>query len=279
MHQLTCSVVLYNNNINVICKTIESVLKSHLSIKLFLIDNSETDDLKKMACNGTIEYVFNNNNIGFGNAHNIALQKAANFAPYHLVLNPDIEFPQGVLEEIFQFMEKHKAIGQLMPKVFYENGELQKLCHLIPTPLDLIGRRFFQNQEWTQKLNKRYELENFDYSHCAIIPNLSGCFMFLRRAVLQKVGEFDKRFFMYMEDVDLTRRMHVVSETLYYPYVCISHKYEKESYSNPVLMRYHINSAIKYFNKWGWLQDKERKIINEKTLHQLKLHYKSNILI
>jgi len=279
MHQLTCSIVLYNNNINDICKTIESVLKSHLNIKLFLIDNSEIDDLKKLASNGTIEYVFNNNNIGFGNAHNIALQKAYELAPYHLVLNPDIEFPQGVLEEVFQFMEKHKAIGQLMPKVFYENGELQKLCHLIPTPLDLIGRRFFQNQEWTQKLNKRYELENFDYCHCANIPNLSGCFMFLRKAVLQKVGDFDKRYFMYMEDVDLTRRMHTVCETLYYPYVWISHKYEKESYSNPVLMRYHINSAIKYFNKWGWLQDKGRKIINEKTLHALKLQYKSNILI
>jgi GT2 family glycosyltransferase len=269
MYQLTCSIVLYNNNITFLIKTIESVLQSRLSIKLFLVDNSETNDFKKLAKNGTIEYFFNNSNIGFGNAHNIALQKAAGLAPYHLVLNPDIEFSQGVLEEIFHFMQNHKNIGQLMPKVFYESGELQKLCHLIPTPFDLIGRRFFQNQKWPQKLNKKYELEDFDYNHCANIPNLSGCFMFLRTSILQKVGDFDKRFFMYMEDVDFTRRMHVVSETLYYPYVGIFHKYEKESYSNPQLLKYHIRSAVKYFNKWGWIFDKERKRINEATLRRL----------
>jgi GT2 family glycosyltransferase len=81
MYQLTCSIVLYNNNITFLIKTIESVLQSRLSIKLFLVDNSETNDFKKLAKNGTIEYFFNNSNIGFGNAHNIALQKAAGLAP------------------------------------------------------------------------------------------------------------------------------------------------------------------------------------------------------
>lgn len=271
MLQLTCSIVLYNTKPTVLTKVIESVLQSKLNIKLYLIDNSVTDDLRKFACKGTTEYIFNNYNLGFGNAHNIALQKAMELAPYHLVLNPDIEFEEGVLEEIFQFMQKHKAIGQLMPKVFYESGELQKLCHLIPAPFDLISRRFFQNHAWTKKLNDRYELKNFDYSQCANIPNLSGCFMFLRTEALKKVGGFDKRFFMYMEDVDFTRRMHKIGETLYYPYACILHKFEKESYSNPQLLKYHINSARKYFNKWGWFLDKERDHINKAVLYRLKL--------
>lgn len=276
MYQLTCSIVLYNNNINVLKKAIESVLQSKLNIKLYLIDNSPTDDLKLLADNSSTEYIFNNSNLGFGNAHNIILQKKAEQAHYHLVLNPDIEFKGGVLEDIYRFAEGHKNVGQLLPKVFYETGELQKLCHLLPTPFDLISRRFFQNHEWTKKLNDRYELKDFDYTQCANIPNLSGCFMFLRTSAQKKAGLFDKRFFMYMEDIDLSRRMHTICETLYYPYVSITHKFEKESYTNPVLMRYHINSAIKYFNKWGWIFDSERKKINDKTLERLNLKQGNN---
>jgi GT2 family glycosyltransferase len=190
---------------------------------------------------------------------------------YHLVLNPDIEFEEGVLEDIYRFMEKHKAPGQLMPKVFYENGEIQKLCHLLPTPFDLIGRRFFNDWQWTKRLNDRYELMGFEYSQSANIPNLSGCFMFLRTSLLKKIGYFDERYFMYMEDIDFSRRMHTIAETLYYPYVNIVHKFEKESYTNPVLMKHHIRSAIKYFNKWGWFFDPQRKVMNEQTLKRLNL--------
>ena len=271
MHQLTCSIVLYNTNVPVIKKALESVLQSKLNIKLFLIDNSATDDLKKLAGPSEIQYVFNNKNTGFGRAHNIAINMAEGLAPYHLILNPDVEFEQGTLENVFDFMQKNESVGQLMPKIFYDDGSLQKLCHLIPTPFDLISRRFFQKTKWPQKNNDRYELKGFNYNTCANIPNLSGCFMFIRSGLLHKIGGFDNRFFMYMEDVDLSRRMHAISQTLFYPEVSIYHKYEKESYSNPVLLRYHIKSAIKYFNKWGWVFDEERNKINDETIQRLNL--------
>ena len=271
MYQLTCSIVLYENNPEVLKKAIESVLQSRLNIKLFLIDNSGTDQLKNLAFSNAVDYTFNNKNIGFGNAHNTALEKARANAPYHLILNPDIEFHEDVLENIYNFMEKHKDVGQLMPKVFYDNGNLQKLCHLIPAPVNLVSRRFFENYHFSKKINDRYELEGFNYNTCANIPNLSGCFMFMRNSVLEKVGGFDTRFFMYMEDIDLTRRMHKVSQTLFYPEVSIYHKYEKGSYSNSKLLKHHINSAIKYFNKWGWFFDEERSRVNNETLHRLNL--------
>jgi GT2 family glycosyltransferase len=208
-------------------------------------------------------------NLGFGRAHNIALRDSMHHSKYHLVLNPDIKFERGVLEEIFRFMEANKDVGQLMPKVFYENGELQKLCHLLPTPVNLIGRRFFENMRWSKKLNDKYELKGFHYDKCVNIPNLSGCFMFLRCEALKTTGSFDERFFMYMEDVDLTRRMHASYKTLFYPHVCITHGFEKESYNNSQVLRHHINSAIKYFNKWGWLYDNEREKFNRQLLREL----------
>lgn len=267
---LTASIVLYNNAATDISAAISSVLNNALVSKLYLIDNSETDALKQLTADKRIKYIFNNKNLGFGNAHNIAIAKSSEASLYHLILNPDVKFASGVIEEVFSFMEKHKNIGQLMPNVYYENGERQKLCNLLPTPADLLGRRFFPGMQWAKNKNERYELKDFGYKKCANIPNLSGCFMFMRNEALKKTGGFDKRFFMYMEDVDLTRRMHKIAETIFYPYTSIIHGYEKESYSNPVLLKHHIYSAIKYFNKWGWLIDKQRTAINNKTLAALR---------
>lgn len=94
--------------------------------------------------------------------------------------------------------------------------------------------------------------------------------MFLRTNILKKVGLFDEKFFMYLEDTDLTRRIHKVAKTIYFPYVHIYHEYGKGSYKNFKLLYYHIDSAIKYFNKWGWFFDKERDFINKTTLKKLK---------
>jgi glycosyltransferase involved in cell wall biosynthesis/GT2 family glycosyltransferase len=269
MHQLTCSIVLYNNEVALVQKAIDSVLQTRLPLKLYLIDNSQTDNLKTLASHPSVSYIFNNKNLGFGKAHNIAIKKSIDESPYHLVLNPDIEFKPGVLESIYQFMEEHHDVGQLLPKVFYNNGNLQKLCHLLPAPVNLVGRRFFENMNWSKRINDEYELNGFAYNRCLNIPNLSGCFMFLRCNVLKQVGLFDERYFMYMEDIDLCRRIHAVAETIFFPEVSIIHGFEKESYSNRVVLKHHIQSAIKYFNKWGWFIDKERKRFNDRILQQV----------
>ncbi len=93
--------------------------------------------------------------------------------------------------------------------------------------------------------------------------------MFLRNSVLKDVGLFDENIFMYLEDVDLNRRIHAKYKTIFYPKVSIYHEYQKESYMSKKLLMYHIRSAIYYFSKWGWFFDKQRDIINSKTLKEL----------
>ena len=109
-----------------------------------------------------------------------------------------------------------------------------------------------------------------DYNKEMEVPYLSGCFMFLRTEALKKAGLFDERFFMYPEDIDLTRRIHMRYKTKYYPKVSIVHAHEKGSYKNISLFYIHLKNMIKYFNKWGWFFDKERKKINARILSQFK---------
>jgi hypothetical protein len=91
------------------------------------------------------------------------------------------------------------------------------------------------------------------YNKIMEVPILSGCFMFLRTDIFTSIGGFDERFFMYLEDFDLTRRMGEKSKTIFFPEVEIVHAHAKESYKNKKMMWIHIKSTIKYFNKWGWL--------------------------
>ncbi len=271
MRDITASIVIYQNDEEELNAVIDSFLNTSLDVKLYLIDNSPTDILGKMATDPRIVYRFLNENIGFGAGHNIALNITLEQSKYHLILNPDITFKAGTLEHIYAFMEENPDVGQVLPKVYYDSGEIQKLCKLLPTPFDLIARRFGGNSGIVARKINRYELAEFDYNHTLNVPNLSGCFMFLRTDVLKKVGVFDTRYFMYLEDIDLTRRIHQVSKTLFLPSVSVVHGYRKESYKNKTLLNFHVASAIKYFNKWGWFWDKGRKKMNAAVLKSIKL--------
>ncbi len=118
-YDLTISIVAFitSNNFGLIEQAIESCLASTLNLKLFIIDNSPTDDLKVLCKRDRITYHFNNRNLGFGAAHNIAIRSCLSLSPYHLVLNPDVYFGSGVLEELVAFMQLNPKVGLVMPKV------------------------------------------------------------------------------------------------------------------------------------------------------------------
>jgi len=213
-------------------------------------------------------------NVGFGKAHNIALKKSIeDDVKYHVILNPDISFEPEVVREIYDFMEINSDVSVLMPRVLFRDGSLQYLCKLLPTPFDLFARRFLGFgllNGLVSKWNSEYELRFTTYHRLMNVPSLSGCFLFFRTASLDKVGLFDPRYFMYMEDVDLTRRLHKYFKTMYFPDVEIYHDFERASYKNFNMLVHHTVSAIRYFNKWGWLFDEERRMVNKETVQQLK---------
>lgn len=268
MAQINASIVLYHNKKEQLIKVINSFLNTSLEVKLYLVDNSSNDDLKELKnLDNRIEYIFNNANLGYGTAHNIAMRKSiSDGVPYHLVLNPDIYFERGILEELFSYMEQNQDIGNIIPQIRYPDGDIQYLCKLLPTPTDLILRRFIPLKSWKEKRNQNYELRWTGYDKVMNVPSLSGCFMFLRCEILKDIGLFDENIFMYLEDTDLNRRIHSKYKTIFYPKVEVVHEYAKESYVNKKLLMFHIKSAIYYFNKWGWIFDKKRSKINNKFL-------------
>ena len=267
---ITISIVTYQNSDGILKRCIDSILGANLRIKLYIIDNSPTDKIRGLCDNPKINYIFNNANIGYSRGHNIAIkQTVQQKVKYHLVLNPDVYFEKGTIEKLYDFMENNPDIGLVMPKILYPDGSIQYLCKLLPTPMDLIRRRFFPASKYLDERNFLYELRFTGYGKIMDVPYLSGCFMFFRTEALKQAGLFDERFFMYLEDVDLSRRIHKHYRTVYYPEISVFHQYEKGSYKNSKLLKYHLQSAIKYFNKWGYFFDKDRQEINKKILKKL----------
>ncbi|MDR1585731.1 MAG: glycosyltransferase family 2 protein [Prevotellaceae bacterium] len=263
---INASIVLYKHSPEEIAPLVEILLRSDRVATVFLIDNSpvKTVEFETLGAH----YIFIGKNLGYGAAHNIALRETIDSGvEYHLVLNPDIVLQSDVLGKIEHFMNANKNVGLLMPKVLSPDDEIQYLCKLLPAPSDLFFRRFLP-QKWTRKSRERFELRKSGYNKVMDVPYLSGCFMFLRTETLKRAGLFDERFFLYPEDIDLSRRIHKCSRTVFYPEVSVVHRHGQASYKNVKMLFIHIVNMAKYFCKWGWIFDRERKEINKQIVKQ-----------
>lgn len=267
--RLSVSIVLYNTSVSDIRRCIASLRNYKENLLLVVIDNSPTDILRSEFGGTHAVYIHRPDNPGYGAGHNIALRlAAAQQIPYHLVINADVSFSTDIITPLLSYMDANPAVGHVMPLVLNPDGSVQRLCKLVPTPMDLLFRRFLPRR-WKIKRDKIFELHQSGYDKIMFVPYLSGCFMLLRQRALESVGIFDERFFMYPEDIDLTRRMAMQFDTMFVPTVSVVHDHGRSSHKSLKMFLIHAFNIIRYFNKWGWIADRDRKYLNARTLAQL----------
>lgn len=264
------SIVIYKTDTSQLFHLLHSIVDAEHLNRILIIDNSPTPQINNDEIrHSKIRYIhLKGANIGYGRAHNLAIRDSIeNGIPFHLVMNPDVIVDKAALEYIHTFLQNHPSVGQVMPQVIDFEGERQFLCKLLPTPLNLFARRFLP-KVIAAHLNKKYELRHLNYNNVIDAPYLSGCFMFFRTQALVKAGLFDERYFLYAEDIDITRSIHQNYRTIYLPDVTIRHQHARASYHSFKMLLLHIMSVCRYFNKWGWFFDKERHEVNKKTYEQ-----------
>lgn len=274
INRVTASIVLYKTPRDQLARLLECISNSGLIDTTYLIDNSpdpQIGDMGDLITLPSIVYLNSSDNVGYGAGHNIALRKEINNSSFHFILNPDITFESIEIRKMLTRVNGDATVGQLMPKVLYPDGNLQYLCKLIPTPFDLIFRRFLPKffTPFIKPRLEKFELRFTGYDQEMDIPYLSGCFMLLRVDALRHVGIFDERFFMYPEDIDLTRRIHMSYRTIFFPNATIFHHHARDSYKSKKMLIIHALNIIKYFNKWGWFFDSSRRKINKQVLSSL----------
>lgn len=252
---ISVSIVTYNNSADFDnrIQPLISMLKSSDISRVYIIDSNSVDDtplkIKKIAeSEPFIEPIFLLDNKGFGYGHNKAISKS--HSNYHLVMNLDaIPKSRDTLKKMAKYMDEHSDVHLLSPLIRFPDGSIQYLTRNEPTVLDL-GIRFL-GPKWFKSRQKSFV--NFDtgYDHEQIIYNASGSFMFFRLDYLKEIGGFDEKYFLYMEDTDITKSINDKGKAIFSPDFEVIHEWQRNNHSTKgaIMM---LKSMFIYFNKWGW---------------------------
>lgn len=241
--KISASIVIYKENKD----TLQKVINSFLSLKdikkeFIIVDNSPSDELKVFCENFEgVSYIFSGENLGFGRGHNLAFKNLKDKSDIHMIINPDVYFYSDEISSFLNWFYEQKEISLATTKVCYPDGENQNIVRNVPTIIDLIKRKL--------KIDSG-ELHIQDNS-IKEVPFAHGCFFIFKTEVFEKLGGFDERFFMYMEDLDIFIRAKKYGKTVINTNYKIYHEFRKGSSKSFKLLKYHIISAYKFFKKYN----------------------------
>ena len=183
---------------------------SPLNLQIIVIDNNSTDGSQQYLKDQFADKILlinNQENIGFGAACNIGLQKVN--TKYTLFLNPDTKVDSKVLREVMAFAEQNQNLGLIGVRMHdHKNRFLPESKRGLPRPskafykLSGINKLFDQSDRFNA-----YYAPHIASEERAEVEILSGAFLFGETAVIKNVGGFDEAFFMYGEDIDLSYRL------------------------------------------------------------------------
>lgn len=207
------------------------------------------DELQALeSCYEDVECIASVMNAGFGAGHNQVLGLLN--SRYHAIVNPDITIDEDVFSPMMEYLDEHSDVMMLTPRLIGTDGELLHVYRRDPTVLDCFVRRFVP---WGFKKRGYYHtMQDQDYSKVFDLEFAQGSFMLIRTELFKKLKGFDERYFMYMEDADLCRRVREHGRIQYFPYVKVTHKWARGSKKNLRLFAVHVGSMFSYFMKWGW---------------------------
>lgn len=193
----------------------------NVKVNYLIVDNASTDNSAQMLSSFPLsKLIVNDGNVGFGRANNQLLPHLT--SEFILLLNTDAFVSKDSLDKSIAFMEKNIDCGILGVKLVGRDGVLQPSCRYFPTPWNLfLARtglaRFFKNYVMVDDMVWAHD----EVRECDWVP---GCYYLVRREVIDQVGLFDPRFFMYYEEVDHCRRVKAAGwKVCFYPHTSVVH--------------------------------------------------------
>ena len=252
---ISICIVAYNNYDDIQNAIISIERNTKVTKKIYIVDNgvsisskeSKEEFKKFINLYNDIFYVDSGSNVGFGAGHNKVIEIID--SKYHAIVNPDIILTEDSFKKIVDYMNDNEDVGMVIPKIVDENGQLQKVYRRELTVFDMFIRMFCKKMFITRQ--DKHTLQDQDYSKPFCVPFGQGSFLVIKTDLFKSLEGFDDEYFMYLEDADLCKRVNHESKLMYFPGTSVIHKWEKGSHKDKTLFKYHLNSMIKYFRKWG----------------------------
>jgi len=228
------SVIIVNYNVKYFLEqALHSVFKAMEGMQgeVLVVDNNSADGSCEMIHRKfpQVKIIANRVNTGFSVANNQAIKQAQ--GKYILLLNPDTVVEEDCFKQCISFMDVNEKAGALGVKMIDGKGKfLPESKRSLPTPKVAFFKMFgFASVFPKSKIFGRYHLGFLSNNEVNEVEVLSGAFMFIRKAALDKVGLLDEDYFMYGEDIDLSYRITQGGyKNYYFPTTTIIH-YKGES--------------------------------------------------
>lgn len=194
------------------------------------------------------------------NPHNIGYAAALNQGifltqgPQVLCLNADTRLPDGSVEPLSEYLSNHEEAGLVAPRLSYPDGSLQYSCRRRYNYRSILGRRLPLGVLPMVEPSLRHHLM-LDECHDRVLkPDwVQGSCMMIPRRVINEIGDFDERFFLYFEDYDYCARVVDAGyDVIYQPEANVTHFYARSSANLNVLRKevwHHATSAMRYLRK------------------------------
>jgi GT2 family glycosyltransferase len=244
----------------------EDISDCSFNIQITVCDNSENVDNIKEALTAFpgVHYIDCGGNVGFGKANTIGFTHTP--SRYYFALNRDTIIPSDskTIERLIRFMDEHTHIGCIGPKLLNTDGTLQYSCYRFDLSSMLVKPLKHLNFEKKYAIAKKYadrlEMKDFDHMDTRPVDWVLGAAMIVRQEVVDDLGFFDERYFLYLEDCDWCHMMWDAGWPVYYVHdIVIEHVHARASSKVPGIFRallknktarLHLASWCKYIWKW-----------------------------
>lgn len=228
-------------------------LKTSLSFEVIVVDNASSDESADKVRTHYPDAILiaNPDNKGFGAACNQGIRIAR--GEYLCFLNPDTEVDANALQTLVAFLDSHRDVGMVAPRITFPDGIIQRSVRRFPTALSLLAI-FFKLDRILPFLApvRRYYADDFDYTLTQEVDQPMGACLMTRKKVLDSLGVFDEQFFIWFEEVDLCKRIKESgSKIMYVADASITHQRARSFSKQDLLTRQRnfYTSARVYLNK------------------------------
>lgn len=247
--KLSGGIVTYNNE-----KTIESCIASILDVtrgkdfSLTVYDNGSQDGTVDLIRRKfpEVRVMAGRENLGFGSAHNEILHRV--HSDVHFVINPDIVMREDSFSVLADYLQRHPGCGLVTPKICNPDGTEQFLPKYCPT----IRYVFLSRLPGLHFLRDQYTRKDHLYLSPEPVEFCTGCFFGAETAYLRKLGGFNRCFFMYCEDTDLSKRVTASGKQIIFdPETAVVHNWSRENTRNLRGIFRFLKSLAIYGKRWG----------------------------
>ena len=257
------SIIIVNyNQKNLLKQCLRNISEADIKIdyEIIIIDNNSEDESKEFLAGlysePNINIILNNTNNGFAMANNQGIRLSK--YKYVLSLNPDVIVQSGAIEKLYNFLETNSDTGIVAPQLLNPDKTIQNSCCRFPKwYIPILRRTFLGKMPILKKELSKYLMLDFDHQQTREIDWAIGACLMIRKKMLNKIGLFDEKYFLYFEDVDLARRAWKADfKVHYYPTAVMFHFHQRVSAEKSLWLSIfskitwiHIASAFKYFLK------------------------------